>query len=216
MGGPTSLKNGCWDWTESRGDSPAPNRVRWDHGCPDRPPDRAFAGRSDLDPDDRRYRDCGLGDDRQEAVRRARVHGEGRRPSGCSIARAVRFGSGLTHYLRFACSFPVGRMSCSISAPEARRFRVRVHRPGQLSPASAVLGEALIFRPNEGLAVDPFEPANREMTARHLLEMLDERIVQWACPPRWRGARQGSDARGIERLFAGRPSLRGSYRSRQA
>src|SRR6266508_310813 len=42
---------------------------------------------------------------------------------------------------------------------------------------SAVLSEALIFSPNEVLAVDSFEPADGEMTSRHLLKMLDKRVV---------------------------------------
>src|SRR5438128_11625011 len=42
---------------------------------------------------------------------------------------------------------------------------------------SAFPGKALVFRPHEVLAVDAFEPANREMASGHLLEMLDERVV---------------------------------------
>ena len=35
----------------------------------------------------------------------------------------------------------------------------------------------LIFRPDNVFAVDPFEPANGEMTSSHLLKMLDKRVV---------------------------------------
>jgi hypothetical protein len=43
--------------------------------------------------------------------------------------------------------------------------------------ASAVLSEALIFRPYKAFAVDSFESANGEMTPSHLLKMLDKRVV---------------------------------------
>jgi hypothetical protein len=33
------------------------------------------------------------------------------------------------------------------------------------------------FRPDNAFAVDPFEPANGEMTSSHLLKMLDKRVV---------------------------------------
>jgi hypothetical protein len=45
------------------------------------------------------------------------------------------------------------------------------HRP------SAVLRQALIFGPDDVLAVDSFEPANSEMTSSHLLKMLDKGVV---------------------------------------
>jgi hypothetical protein len=40
-----------------------------------------------------------------------------------------------------------------------------------------VLGKALIFRPDKVFAVNPFEPADGEMTSSHLLKMLDKRVV---------------------------------------
>jgi len=43
--------------------------------------------------------------------------------------------------------------------------------------ASVVLGKALIFRPDKVFAVNPFEPADSEMTSSHLLKMLDKRVV---------------------------------------
>ena len=43
--------------------------------------------------------------------------------------------------------------------------------------ASGVLGKALIFRPDNVLAVDSFEPANGEMTTSHLLKVLNEGVV---------------------------------------
>src|SRR6266511_1402709 len=49
---------------------------------------------------------------------------------------------------------------------------------------SAVLSEALIFSPNEVLAVDSFEPADGEMTSRHLLKMLDKRVVHGSAAQR--------------------------------
>jgi hypothetical protein len=42
---------------------------------------------------------------------------------------------------------------------------------------SAVLRQALIFGPDNGVAVDSFEPTNGEMTSRHLLKMLDEGVI---------------------------------------
>ena len=41
--------------------------------------------------------------------------------------------------------------------------------------ASVVLRKAIIFRPDNVFAVDPFEPANGEMTSSHLLKVLDLR-----------------------------------------
>jgi hypothetical protein len=40
-----------------------------------------------------------------------------------------------------------------------------------------VLRKALIFRLDNGLAVDSFEPANGEMTSSHFLKMLDEGVI---------------------------------------
>jgi hypothetical protein len=39
------------------------------------------------------------------------------------------------------------------------------------------LRQALIFGPDNGLAVDSFEPTNGEMTSRHLLKMLDKGVI---------------------------------------
>jgi hypothetical protein len=40
-----------------------------------------------------------------------------------------------------------------------------------------VLRKALIFGPDNVLAVDPFERSNGEMTSSHLLKMLDKGVV---------------------------------------
>src|SRR5206468_3733258 len=44
--------------------------------------------------------------------------------------------------------------------------------------------EALVLRLHHVLAVASFEPANAEMPARHVLEMLDEGIVHSGAPER--------------------------------
>jgi len=42
---------------------------------------------------------------------------------------------------------------------------------------SALLRQALIFGPDNVLAVDSFESSNGEMTSSHLLKMLDKGVV---------------------------------------
>ena len=43
--------------------------------------------------------------------------------------------------------------------------------------ALVVLSKVLIFHPDKAFAVDSFEPTNGEMTASHVLKMLDKRVV---------------------------------------
>src|SRR4051794_15525137 len=50
-------------------------------------------------------------------------------------------------------------------------------RKGASGRASLLPCEPLIFGPHELLAIRAFEPANREMTPGHILEMLDKRVV---------------------------------------
>ena len=49
--------------------------------------------------------------------------------------------------------------------------------PGIIRLASVIPSNALIFRLYNIFAIDPFEPANGEMTPCHFLEMLDKRVV---------------------------------------
>lgn len=38
-------------------------------------------------------------------------------------------------------------------------------------------GDQIVLGADLRLAVDPFQPAHREMTPRHILEMFDQRLV---------------------------------------
>ena len=58
----------------------------------------------------------------------------------------------------------------------SKGLREAVRNRGGQRP-SVLASEPLIFGPDHVLAIHAFEPADSEMPPRHILEMLDKRIV---------------------------------------
>jgi hypothetical protein len=88
--------------------------------------------------------------------------------------------------------------SASVVRP-ANRARLRTQTPAGIfsTDPSKLPSDPVVFHADLVLAIEPLEPAYREMTPGHVLEVLDERIVH-------RGASEGADDRKRLRQIAAR------------